>query len=78
VSGQLHAPEALPPGKGLPGTHWIADWVGPRAGFDDLEKRKFLTLLGLEIRPLVRPARSQFLYRLSYAGSQDEKVTVNT
>jgi hypothetical protein len=43
--------------------------VDPRAGVDDLEKRKFLTLPGLELRPLSRPARSQSLYRLSYPGS---------
>jgi hypothetical protein len=28
------------------------------AGLDDLEKRKFLTIPRLELRPLVRPARS--------------------
>jgi hypothetical protein len=38
--------------------------VDPRAGVDDLEKRKFLTLPGLELPPLGRPARSQSLYRL--------------
>jgi hypothetical protein len=43
--------------------------VGPRAGLDDVEKRKFLTLPGLELRLLGRPARSQSLYRLSYPGS---------
>jgi hypothetical protein len=42
--------------------------VGPRAGLDDAEKRKFLTLSGLELRPLSRPARSQSLYRLRYPG----------
>jgi hypothetical protein len=31
VGGQLHAPAALPPRK-RPGTHYIGDWVGPRAG----------------------------------------------
>jgi hypothetical protein len=30
--------------------------VDPRAGLDDVEKRKFLTLPGLELRPLGRPA----------------------
>jgi hypothetical protein len=35
-----------------PGTHWIGGWVDHRAGLDDVEKRKFLTLPGLEIRPL--------------------------
>jgi hypothetical protein len=29
-----------------------------RAGLDDLENRKFLTIPGLELRPLGRPARS--------------------
>jgi hypothetical protein len=43
--------------------------VDPRAGLDDLEKRKFLTLPGLQLRPLGHPARSQSLYRLSYPGS---------
>jgi hypothetical protein len=38
--------------------------VDPRAFLDDLEKRKFLTLLGLELRPLGRPAHSQSLSRL--------------
>jgi hypothetical protein len=37
--------------------------VGPRTGLDDMEKRKFLTLPGLEPRPLGRPACSQSLYR---------------
>jgi hypothetical protein len=40
--------------------------VDPRAGLDDLEKRKFLTLPGLELQPLSRPACSQTLYRLLY------------
>jgi hypothetical protein len=52
-----------------PGTHWIGGWVVPRAGLDELEKRKFLTLPGLELRPLGLPARSQSLYRLRYPGS---------
>jgi hypothetical protein len=44
--------------------------VGPRASLDDVEKRKFLTLPGLELRPLGRPARSQSVYRLCYTGSR--------
>jgi hypothetical protein len=43
--------------------------VDPRAGLDDLEKRTFLTISELELRPLGRPARNQWLYRLSYPGS---------
>jgi hypothetical protein len=38
--------------------------MDPRAGLEDMEKRKFLNLPGLELRPLGRPARSQSLYRL--------------
>jgi hypothetical protein len=38
------------------GTHWIGGWVNPRAGLDDVEKRKFLTLSGLELRSHGRPA----------------------
>jgi hypothetical protein len=41
VSGQLHAPAALPPGERAPGTHWIGGWVGPRAVLDAVVKRKF-------------------------------------
>jgi hypothetical protein len=44
-------------------------WVGPRAGMDDVEKRKFLTIPGLELRPLGLTARSQSLYLLRYPGS---------
>jgi hypothetical protein len=35
--------------------------MGPRAGLDNVEKRKFLTLPGLELRLLGLPARSQSL-----------------
>jgi hypothetical protein len=54
-------------GEKAPGTHWIGGWVDPRAGLDDVEMRKLLTLPGLEIRPLGRPACSQSLYRLHYS-----------
>jgi hypothetical protein len=40
------------------------------AGLDDVEKKKFLTLQGLKLRPQGRPVRSQSLYRLRYPGSQ--------
>jgi hypothetical protein len=29
-------------GERTPGTLWIGGWVGPRAGLDDMEKRKLL------------------------------------
>jgi hypothetical protein len=50
--------------------------VDPRAGLDDLEKRKFLTLPGLELRPLSCSVRSQSLYRLRYPGSVNSRSVV--
>jgi hypothetical protein len=44
--------------------------MGPRTGLDDVEKRKMLSLLTLELRPLGRPALSQSVYRLRYLGSR--------
>jgi hypothetical protein len=52
------------PCERAPGIHWIGGWVSPRPGLDEVEKRKFLILTGLEILPLGRPARSQSPYRL--------------
>jgi hypothetical protein len=43
--------------------------MDPRAGVDDVDKRKSVNLPGYELRPLGRPARSQSLYRLRYPGS---------
>jgi hypothetical protein len=40
VSGQLHAPAALPPKERAPGTHWIGGWVCLRAVLDAVVKRK--------------------------------------
>jgi hypothetical protein len=42
--------------------------VDLRTDLGNLEMRKFLTLPGLELRPLGRPARIYSLYRLSYPG----------
>jgi hypothetical protein len=61
-------PGRFTPGEGAPGAHWLGSWVGAEDGLDDVEKRKFLILPGLELRPLFRPIRSQSLYRLSYPG----------
>jgi hypothetical protein len=65
---QSFTPRPLYPGERAPGTHWLGGWVEPRAGLDDVEESKFLTLPGLELRPIGRPARSQSLYRLHYPG----------
>jgi hypothetical protein len=47
VNGQLHVPASLPP--------LVRRLDGPKVGLDDLEKRKFFTLPGLELRPRRRP-----------------------
>jgi hypothetical protein len=74
VGGEWSAsyPCRFTPGERTPGTHWIGGWMGPRDGLDNVENRKFLTFLGLELRLFGRPDRSQSLYRLSYPGSISE------
>jgi hypothetical protein len=39
MSGQLHAPAALPRGR-APGIDWIGGCVGPRASVDDVEMKR--------------------------------------
>jgi hypothetical protein len=68
VEWSASRPCRFTPEERAPGTHWIGGWVGPRAGLDNVEKRKFLTLPSLELRPLGRPACSQSLYRLRSPG----------
>jgi hypothetical protein len=63
---------ALPPDKQPFGTDWIGGWVGLRSGVNDVEKRKFLTLPGLELRAISRSARNQSLYRLCYPWNKNE------
>jgi hypothetical protein len=53
VSGEIHVLAALPSGKS---PLWIWGLVDSRAGLDGMEKVIFLTLPGLELRPLTRPA----------------------
>jgi hypothetical protein len=47
-------------------THWIGGCVGPRICLDNVERRKILPLLELELWPLGRPTNSQSLYRPRY------------
>jgi hypothetical protein len=68
-------PLPLNPRERAPGTHWIGGWLGPRAGLDDVENRKFLTLTGLELQPLGHPAHSQSLYQLHYLSSVENIYT---
>jgi hypothetical protein len=42
------------PRRRAPGAHWVGGWVDPRAGLDEMEKLKFLTLPG----PLTRTPQS--------------------
>jgi hypothetical protein len=66
VSGQVHNPAALPPGKRLPVPIGLeVEWTP----LGDAEKKKFLVLPGLELRSLGCRACSQSLYRLRYPGS---------
>jgi hypothetical protein len=45
----IFTPLPLYPRGKSPGTLWIGGWVSPRDDLDDVEKIKFLTLLGLEL-----------------------------
>jgi hypothetical protein len=49
----------------------IWSWVAPKAGLDNTEKEKFLTLRGFEFLLLRRPPRGQSPHRLLYRCSQD-------
>jgi hypothetical protein len=49
-------PGHFTPGERASDTLWIGDWVGPRAGLDNM--KKILDLPGLELRPLGRPVRN--------------------
>jgi hypothetical protein len=76
--GSASHPGHFTPGEKAPGTHWIGYRVGPRVALGAVRKRKVLTVQGLELRTLGRPAHSQSLYRLSYPGSQEEGVSLLT
>ena len=60
VGGQRHAPHYP---QERTGTHFIGDWVGPRAGLDKCGKPA-----STGIRSPGRPVRRESLYRLSYSG----------
>jgi hypothetical protein len=49
------------PGEKAPSTHLIGGWVSPRAGLDDMEEKKFLILLGLELNGEMRFALRNFM-----------------
>jgi len=45
MSGQLHGPAALPPGR-APGTHWIGGWVGLEQFWTRWWREKFPAFAG--------------------------------
>jgi hypothetical protein len=49
VSGQVHAPAALPR-EGAPGNHCVGGFLGPRTGLDTGEEKNIFLLLGIEPR----------------------------
>jgi hypothetical protein len=66
VSGQIHDPAALTLGK-EPLVPILEEAVlSLRVGPENVEKRKFLALQRLELRPLYYQVRNQSLYRLCY------------
>jgi hypothetical protein len=50
--------------------------MDPTTGLYDVEKRKYLTLPKLELRPLSHPAHILSLYQLRYPGSW-RRIVVN-
>jgi hypothetical protein len=69
VSGQLHAPAVLPPGKS-PWYPFYRRLGGPQNRSGRYREVKFFYPTGTRTpTPHSRPARSQSLYRLSYPGS---------
>jgi hypothetical protein len=58
VGGEWSAsrPDLFNPGERATNTHWIGGWVDPRAGLDNVEKRKFLIPPGFELRTFGCPA----------------------
>jgi hypothetical protein len=60
VGGEWSAsrPGHFTSGERAPGTHWIEGWLDLRTGLKDVEKGTFLSLPGLELQPLYRPARN--------------------
>jgi hypothetical protein len=47
-------PGRFTPRERIPGTHWIRDWVVPRAGLDAMRKRKILSMHKLFMKRVFR------------------------
>jgi hypothetical protein len=66
VDWSASRPDRCTSWKATAGTHWMECWVGTRIGLNDVEKRIFLTLPGLELQLLGRPTCTQSQYLLRY------------
>jgi hypothetical protein len=66
-------PGRFAPGRGVLVTHLTGDWVGSRAGLDEVAKKKSPPLLRT---PVVQPV-AQSLYWLSYPGSYFQKELIS-
>jgi hypothetical protein len=65
----------LYPRKNRPGTYSVEGWVDARVRLDSMEKKKVLSLPGMEPDP---PARSRSLYGLSYSDIVNEGHFLNS
>jgi hypothetical protein len=69
-------PGHLTPRETAPDTHWVGDWVGPRASLDMVLKRK--TPSPHQDSNPNCPARGQLLYQLSYPSSHiSNNIVIN-
>jgi hypothetical protein len=75
VSGELHAPATLPPGKN-PGPHWTWTWVAPTASQVVLEKRQMSHFFQVS-KPRTVQHVAQSLYRLRSPGPWLRRIKWN-
>jgi hypothetical protein len=65
VSGQLHNPAALPPGKAPLIPIWIGDRMGPRDGLDTVVKIKISNPCRDSKPPIIQPLAQRYTTELS-------------
>ena len=64
-SGQVYATTLYPPGDTAPCTHWAAQWVGTKAGTDNLEATKISPRTEIEPHSVVTIMTELFWVRKS-------------
>jgi hypothetical protein len=60
VSGQLHAPVALPPGEKAPIIHWIRGLMSPWTCLDDMEKNSWTYRYSKSDPLVLQPVSSRY------------------